>query len=133
MGQESKKRMLSMKTKRTVLKKRLLQFSPRRQSALIESTIVLSCYEIADTKNDGRRSSKGNTPGGSSPSRRKRLKPRRNFLKGNSTKPSCDSWHPPVCQNYTNESGCKFGDMCQFKHAEVVSQPSKKPNNLMSY
>ena len=47
-------------------------------------------------------------------------------LKGNCTNPSCHYWHPPVCQNYISESGCKFGEKCVFRHTEVDSQPSRK-------
>ena len=36
--------------------------------------------------------------------------PCKNFLKGTCTKLPCDSWHPPECQIYKSESGCKFGD-----------------------
>ena len=41
--------------------------------------------------------------------------------------PSSDYWHPPVCQNYKPESGCKFGERWKFRHKEVDSQPNKKP------
>ena len=42
------------------------------------------------------------------------------------TEPSCNSWHPPVCLNYKSESGCKYGDKCQFRHDEADGEPSKK-------
>ena len=38
------------------------------------------------------------------------------------TKPSCNYWHSPVCQNYTSESGCEVGEKCMFRHTEVESQ-----------
>ena len=41
------------------------------------------------------------------------------------TVPSRNSWHPPVCLNYKSESGCKYGDKCQFRHDEAHGQPSK--------
>ena len=47
-------------------------------------------------------------------------------LKGESANPSIDYWHPPGCQNYKSESGCKFGAKCVCRHAEVDSQPDKK-------
>ena len=50
----------------------------------------------------------------------------KNYLKGTFTNPSCNSWHPPECQNYKSESGCKFGDKCMFGHTEVEGQPNKK-------
>ena len=35
-------------------------------------------------------------------------------------------WHPPECQFYKTESGCKFGDECSFMHRQVEGQPSLK-------
>ena len=32
------------------------------------------------------------------------------YFNGNCTYPSCDSWHPPACQNHKSESGCRFGE-----------------------
>ena len=43
------------------------------------------------------------------------------------TKSPCDCWHPPKCQFYESESGCKFGDKCSFAHRQVEAQPGKKP------
>ena len=40
--------------------------------------------------------------------------------------PSCRNWHPPVCQNYKSETGCKFGRICFFWHVEADEKPSKK-------
>ena len=40
---------------------------------------------------------------------------------------SCEYWHPPECQFYTTESGCKAGDKCLFPHFKVDEQPNKKP------
>ena len=37
-------------------------------------------------------------------------------------------WRPPVCQNYTYESGCQFGDKCLVRHTEAEGQPSKMSN-----
>ena len=39
-----------------------------------------------------------------------------NFLKGTCTKLPCDHWHPPECQFYKSETGCKFGAECSFPH-----------------
>ena len=33
---------------------------------------------------------------------------------------------PPVCLNHKSESGCKYGDKCNFLHTEAVGLPSKK-------
>ena len=35
--------------------------------------------------------------------------PCRYYLKGICTRPLCEYWHPPECQFYKNESGCKAG------------------------
>ena len=49
-----------------------------------------------------------------------------NFFREECTNPSCDLWHPPVCLNCKSESGCKYGDICLFRHVEADGQPSKK-------
>ena len=46
--------------------------------------------------------------------------------RGKCTNPSCNYWHPPVCQNYLSESGCKYGNRCYFRHVEADEKPSKK-------
>ena len=40
--------------------------------------------------------------------------------------PSSSLWHPPVCQNYKSETGCKFGRTCFFRHVEAEEKPNKK-------
>ena len=42
--------------------------------------------------------------------------PCRYYLKGTSTRTSCEYWHPPECQYYENETGCKAGNKCLFPH-----------------
>ena len=49
-----------------------------------------------------------------------------NYFKGSCANPSCDCWHPPVCQNYKSVSGCNHGEKCRFRHVEAHKQPSKK-------
>ena len=46
---------------------------------------------------------------GKSPSGKKNRQPCRIFLKSTCTKLPCDYRHPPGCQFYKSESGCKFG------------------------
>ena len=53
--------------------------------------------------------------------------PCRYYLKGTCTRSPCEYWHPPECQFYKNESGCKAGDKCLFPHHKVDEQPNKKP------
>ena len=41
--------------------------------------------------------------------------------------PSCDHWHPPVCQNYKFETGCSCVINCRCRHVEAEEKPHKKP------
>ena len=76
------------------------------------------------TQNDGRRLSKGSAPRGTGLSGRKyQKKTCRNYFTRNCTNPSCNCWHPPVCQHQKTESGCKFSEKRVLRHD---SQPSKK-------
>ena len=50
----------------------------------------------------------------------------RYYLKGTCTRSSCAYWHPPECQFYKTETGCKAGDKCLFPHHKVVGQPNNK-------
>ena len=40
---------------------------------------------------------------------------------------ACEYWHPPECQFYKTETGCKAGDKCLFPHNKVDEHPDKKP------
>ena len=53
--------------------------------------------------------------------------PYRYYLQGTRTRSPCEYWHPPECQFFTTEPGCKAGDKCLFPHYKVEEQPSKKP------
>ena len=68
------------------------------------------------TQNDGKISS---ALGGRCPSAKRHRRPSKDFLSGTHTNSSCDSWHPPVCQNYRTESGCKSDEKCSFVHREA--------------
>ena len=48
-------------------------------------------------------------------------------FKGECTRPSCDFWRPPECQNYKKPSRCRFGEKCAFVHQQVEGHPSKQP------
>ena len=52
--------------------------------------------------------------------------PFRYYLKGTCTQSPCEYWHPPECQFYKTEMGCKAGDKCLFPHHKVDEQPNKK-------
>ena len=114
----------AMESKRTVFTSRSA-VSVLKSISVKKSANVLPCSDTADT-NDGRIPSKGKSSSGSSPSGRKNLKVCRHYIKGSCTNPSCDYWHPPVCQNYKSDSGCKFGDKCMIRHDETESQSSKR-------
>ena len=53
--------------------------------------------------------------------------PCRYYLKGTCTRSPCEYGHPPECQFYKKETGCKAGDKCLFPHHKVDEQPNKKP------
>ena len=83
----------------------------------------------AQTQVDGRMPSKALAPGEKvlvQGKVRKRAKITSSELVRN---PSCDYWHPPVCQNYMSVSGCKFGDKCLLRQTEADGQPSRKSKN----
>ena len=44
----------------------------------------------------------------------------------NCTNPSCNERHPPMCQNYISETGCKCGEKFHFRHIELEEKPNKK-------
>ena len=51
----------------------------------------------------------------------------RYYLRGACTRWPCEYWHPPECQFYTTETGCKAGNKCLFPYHKVDEQPNKKP------
>ena len=70
------------------------------------------------------KSSEEKLPRGSSPFEKRLRRPCKDYLNGNCTNPSCDSWHPPLCQNYKSQFGCEFGEKCSFVHKEGDRQPN---------
>ena len=44
----------------------------------------------------------------------------------NCTNPSCNYWHPPVCEGYFSEAGCRKSRNCYFRHVELEEKPNKK-------
>ena len=44
----------------------------------------------------------------------------------NCTNPSCGYRHPPECQNYISQIGCRYGKNCYFRHVELAEKPNKK-------
>ena len=75
----------------------------------------------------GRSASRKGTLRGRTPSGRSNRQQCKDFLKDICTKLPCDNGHPPECQFYKSEAGCKFGTECLFPHRKVEEQPSKKP------
>ena len=80
----------------------------------------------AQTQTDAKQPSKGSGLRGECPSGTGGRIVCRNFLRRKCTNPSCNYWHLPVCLNHKSESGCKYGDKCRFRHAEVDGQPRTK-------
>ena len=66
------------------------------------------------TQNSGKASSEGNFLRGWSPSGQRNRIPCKDDITGTCANSSLDSRHPPVCQNYRTESGCKFDDKVLF-------------------
>ena len=44
----------------------------------------------------------------------------------NCPNPSCGYRHPPECQNYISQMGCRYGKTCFFRHVELAEKPNKK-------
>ena len=76
----------------------------------------------SQTSNHWKNALRSKQPTGSSPSGKGSQRPCRDFLAGNCTNPSYDSWHPPECFHYKSQSGCTFGDNCSFFHREADRQ-----------
>ena len=47
--------------------------------------------------------------------------PCRYYLKGTCTRSPCEYWHPPECQFYKKETGCKSGDKCCFRITRLMN------------
>ena len=62
----------------------------------------------------GRTASRERNLRGRSPSGKTNRQLCRDFLKGTCTTLLCDYWHPPECQFYDSETGCKLIDKCSF-------------------
>ena len=77
----------------------------------------------APTEKDCRSTSRRKSLRGRSPSGKSARQSCRDYIKGKCTRPCCDYWHPPECQFYKKESGCKFGNKCarrvQFSEATL--------------
>ena len=52
--------------------------------------------------------------------------PCRYYLKGTCTRSPCEYWHPPECQFYKTETGCKAVDKCLVPHLNVDDIQTKK-------
>ena len=52
--------------------------------------------------------------------------PCRYYLRRTCTRTSCEYWHPPECQFYKHETGCKAGEKCLFPYYKVEEQPNIK-------
>ena len=75
----------------------------------------------------GRRESRKKKLRGRGPPGKFARLPCEDFLKGICTKLLCDNRHPPECQFYLSESGCKFGNKRSFPRWKVEEQPHEKP------
>ena len=82
----------------------------------------------------GRSASRKQNLRGRSPSGKFARQPCKDSLKGICNKSPCDYWLVPECQFYKSESGCEFGDRCQFSfaHRQIEGQPSKTPKKMVT-
>ena len=117
--------MLSVESKWTVFKRRLLQVLATEVIVDNEHNrpLLLRWRTHRLTEESFR---KALAPGEEGRSGKKGQKACRSFFKGKCTNLSCDNWHPPVCQNYISESGCKFGDKLSLRPMGSTSKKSKR-------
>ena len=59
--------------------------------------------------------------------------PCRFYLNGTCTRSPCEYRHPPECQVYWTEAGCKAGDKCLSPHLKVDEQPNKKAKERLLF
>ena len=105
----------------------------REETSVVSGTVKISvqnCHQkplhpLESPTQRGISASKKKNLGGRSPSGKFARQPRKDHENGICTKSPCDYWHPPVCQIYKSESGCKVGDECSLAHRQVEGQPSK--------
>ena len=124
-------RILSVESNCTVFKRRLLQFQSRR-STWTKSTIVLSYCKSADTDWRKKTFQKFWTQ------RRESLWIEwpgsvQKFLNGMRTDPSCDYWHPPVCQKYRTSVTIVCLDILRLVDGPVKSQRNVVERDQLSY
>ena len=59
--------------------------------------------------------------------------PCRYYLKGTCTRSPCEYWHPPECQFYKTETGCKAVDKCLVPHLNVDDIQTKIKKGYYSH
>ena len=120
--------MRSGESKWTVFKRRLLQFQSRKCSWTTNTT-VLSCSEGADTdwRKKAFESLRKSLGLGKEVLLERKVGQRacQNYFKGSCANPSCDCWHPPVCQNYKSVSGCNHVENADSDTLRLTSSPVK--------
>ena len=121
-------RVLSMERKRTVHTRKRLHFPPRWEETWKSNANVLFCSKTADSKRWGTCLMESLSEAGV----RDRAK---TTAVEKCTTSSCDSWHPPVCQNYKAESGCKFGEQSALLCTErlAVSQTNDRKRMVVKF
>ena len=118
--------MLSVENEWTMFQRRLVQFqswtsvwqrTQRTRGSKTKGATVLSRTLIEGK--DRRRKNEGNR-GTSSSDKGSRIPCRFTNVK----KPVMCFRHPPVCQNYKSNTGCRY--KCHFRYAEAEEKPNKK-------
>ena len=108
--------MLSRESKRTVHKRRMY-CPPRWEQTWTINARSSSRAPEPNTKSEGKNPTRGKSLRGWSPSGKTSRRPSEDYIHGTCTNPSCDSWHPPVSQNYKTES-----DAISVKSAFLCSE-----------
>ena len=111
------------------------KFSVREETNAVSDTRVMIVQNrhqkphnlLSHEHQEGQVASRKRSLRGRSPSGKTSRQPCKNFLKGTCTKLPCDNWHPPECQCYKSETGCKFDAECSFPHWKVEEQPNRRP------
>ena len=113
--------------------------APRETKAVSGTTVMIvqkrhqkPLRPLSRQHREVRSASRRGTLRGGSPSGKSTRQPCKDFLKGICTELRCDNWHPPECQFYKSELGCKFRSKCSFPHRKVEEQPNKKPKKVVT-
>ena len=119
--------MLPVERKRPAFEGRPVQFPPRKPRIVPQNPAPNAATPSEPSMTRGRSVSKKRSIQGKNNHVAILRQPCRCHLKGTCTRSPRDFWHPPECQFYRTETGCKAGDKCLFPQHKVDEQPNKNP------